>query len=226
MISNLTLTSQQFKLQLKLFSGIVLLISVICFITSSSQDKILIVVWRSFSTAIMFATILFSAFYQWIWRLGPIAQWLGKPVIGGVWIGKIASDYQRTPEQPRMEKPIVFVIRQTFLTLTIQSFTDYQIGVSKVEAILLEPKTNVTRLSYVFELENEYSGPSTVVNGAGILKLLSSDKILKGDYWTNTPTHGTLKLKNISSGSRAISEIKEFKDALKRWPLGPYWDVI
>lgn len=226
MIDNLTLTSQQYSQQLKLFSGVVLIITVGLYVTSNSADNQFVVGWRSFSSSLLIVSFLFGLFYRSIWRWGPFPKWLGKPSIGGVWLGHIASDYGRKPDEPRMEKPIVFVVRQTYLTLSIQSLTDYQIGLSKVEAILLEPKTNLTRLSYVFELENEYSGPSTVINGAGILKLVSDNKVLKGDYWTNSPTHGTLALKHVSSDPKIAMQISEFKDAVRKWPLGPLWHTL
>lgn len=223
MIENLTLTSKQYKLQLKLFGGVVLVITVCLFVASSSTDARAVVGWRSFSSALMASSFLFGLFYRWAWRWGPLPEWLGKPLIGGVWLGYIASDYGRQPNEPRMDKPIVFVVRQTYLTLSIQSFTDYQVGLSNVEALLLDPKTNLIRLAYVFELEREYSGPSTVVNGAGILKLVSENKVLKGEYWTSSPTHGTLQLKHVSSDSKVAKQINEFKDAVRIWPLGPLW---
>ena len=223
MIENVTLTSKQYKLQMTLFGSVVLIITLCLFMVSSSADPVGIVGWRSFSSALGISSFLFMLFYRWFWRVGSLPEWLGKPLIGGVWIGHIASNFGHKPGEPLMQKPIVFVVRQTFLTLSIQSFTDYQVGLSRVEVLLLEPNSDLMRLPYVFELENEYSGASTVVNGAGILKLLSDNNMMKGEYWTSSPTHGTLILTQASSDMKLARRIKQFTDATSQWPVGSRW---
>lgn len=179
--------------------------------------------FRAAGVAIGVASCIFWMFYRWCWRVGPLPTWLGRPIVHGIWIGKLSSDYGRDIGSAPFEKHIVFVVRQTYLTLSIQSFTDRQVGESKVEALIQNKRTSSTRLAYVYELKNQYAGQSTLVNGAGDLNLISKAStalFLKGAYWTSSPTHGNLCLRRISDECEGIAE---FSDAVRRWPLGPLW---
>jgi hypothetical protein len=115
----------------------------------------------------------------------------------------LLSDYKRSKENP-LEIPIIFVIRQTYLTLSIESFTRSQEGESKLEALIRNTRTESTRLSYVFELKRYYGSENKLTIGAGQLRLQDNNVVLRGSYWTNTPTHGELKLKLMSRDCNGI----------------------
>lgn len=224
MMGNLTLTSEQLNALSKAFAGLCVVFTafVILFYLMAGEKISFSIGFRSFSTALVLTTSTFWIFYRWAWRLGPLPRWFGRPLVRGIWVGYLSSNYGRTPQQEPLKKPIVFVVRQTYLTLSIQSFTDNQVGESKVEALLLNPRTELTRLAYVYELANEYSGSRTLVNGAGDLQVLMDDTLLDGNYWTSSPTHGTLQLRRISSDCNGVNG---FQDAIRKWPINSQWLV-
>ena len=224
-MENLTLTEQQFNLLKKSFTtsvvllaGMIALINIRCFHAEVNLTSL----FRWFTTGLSAASFLFFIFYKWAWRVGPLPAWSGRPLLQGVWVGFLSSDYGQAPDAPPLTLPIVFVIRQTYLTLSLQSFTQSQTGDSRVEAIIRNARNDATRLTYVFELKNEYPGARKLVNGAGDLELLAGDTILKGSYWTSSPTHGSLALRRVSTRP---DEIKRFDDAVKKWPLSTLWQV-
>jgi len=223
-MNNLTLTSAQFshlKKAVAGFCGVAALIIGSYHVHHGSTYS-LANGFRWVSAALTVTTLLFWVFYTWIWRWAWIPKFVGQPVVRGVWIGYLSSNYGRHQGNAPLKKPIVFVMRQTYLTLSIQSFTDTQIGESKVEALLRNERTQAVRLAYVFELKNEYPGTRSLVNGAGDLEFLPLISELRGSYWTSTPTHGSLQLRRVSSDSDTV---KRFEDAVKRWPIGPQWEI-
>jgi len=223
-MENLTLTSQELRRITTAFAVVFALLLVGASLielglgASLSPSSVM----HAASGSLSVTTVLFWAFCRWAWRFGPFPKLLRRPVIRGVWIGHLSSDYGRTETEQPLRKPIVFVVRQTYLTLSIQSLTDKQVGESKVEALLRNERTETIRLAYVFELKNEYAGTRNLVNGAGDLQLLSNNAVLHGAYWTSSPTHGTLRLRRVSAES---SGVDRFEDALRKWPLGGKWEA-
>jgi hypothetical protein len=221
-MTNLTITNSELKRLLKGFAfvyvGCVTLFALAlwrCFDANPGPA-----VFRSLSPALVVASVLFSLFVGWAWRFRIVAKWMGRPVLQGVWLGYLNSDYKPTSATTSVAKPIVFVIRQTYLTLSIQSFTDTQVGESTVEAVIRNERTEATRVAYVFELKSLYPGERKITSGAGNLQLLSTDSQLRGDYWTSSPTRGSLILR---LQSRTIDNIDSFDAAKSRWPIGPLW---
>ncbi|MEJ0039285.1 MAG: hypothetical protein WDO68_25060 [Gammaproteobacteria bacterium] len=223
-MENLTLTSAQFSSLKKAFAVVcgIIAVAIAAAQVHSGAEYSLVQLFRWGSAALTITTGLFWVFYRWAWRWAWIHKWTDQPLVRGVWLGYLSSDYGRKPTDPPLRKPIVFVVRQTYLSLSIQSFTDRQVGESKVEALLRNGRTQAVRLAYVFELKNDYPGTRTLVNGAGDLELLTDSSVLHGNYWTSTPTHGSLRLRRVASDG---DNVKRFEDAVKRWPIGPQWDV-
>lgn len=215
-MNNLSLTSTEFERLLKVFGtltfGVTLLVAgmQIYFLNAEMETVVL----RAFSTSLALSTMAFGIFYKSAWRWEKVAKWMQRPVVHGVWAGQLRSDYGGQSEG-QLKLPIIFVVRQTYLTLSVQSFTTSQEGESRLEALIHNSKTEATRLSYVFELRKIYSGAKIMTSGAGELKLVGRGKKLKGDYWTNTPTHGELSLVLVS---RECQGVTCYADALQKWP--------
>jgi len=91
-----------------------------------------------------------------------------------------------------------------------------------MEALIRSVRTDATRLGYVFELKTQYSGMNRLTNGAGDLALLDGNSVLKGTYWTNSPTHGEL---HIRLQSRDTAGVRSFKDASTQWPDERLWKI-
>lgn len=213
----MSLTITEFARFLKVFVWLTALIWLVSFIVQWHflGAEVIAAVWRSFTLALSVAIVLFGFFSRLNWSSSQLARWMRRPTVHGVWLGALHSSYRPAGSSPLPDIPIVLVIRQTYLSLSIVSFTEKQDGESKLEAIVQDAKTDATRLHYIYELRRLYEGENKLTTGAGELKLLESGKRLKGHYWTNSPTHGDLDLKLVS---RNCTEVDCFEIAARRWP--------
>lgn len=216
-MNNLSLTLTEFQRLLKVFATLTVLAwALIFFIQWHFMGAALFTAgWRSFTAALTIATVAFGVFYKLAWKSPRIARLMGRSMVHGVWQGTLLSDYKTDKNHP-LEVPIFFVIRQTYLTLSLESFTKSQQGESKLEALIRNARTEATRLSYVFELRRQFRGENKLTIGAGELRLQDDNTILSGFYWTNTPTHGELKLKLVS---RDCDGVDCYEVAERRWPV-------
>lgn len=219
-MENITLTRAELVILLKAFGAAALLIGIIPFCILVRSAGVLSAALRSISPAILISSALLGIFVSRAWRIGWLAKWMRKPVLDGVWLGYLYSDYKKMPSDRPVRLPIVFVIRQTYLTLSIQSLTEGQTGESRVEALIRNMRTDATRLAYLFELHTTYPGRRTLTRGAGELELYSDGRVLCGAYWTDSPTHGSLQLRLQARDRRGI---ETFADAIRRWPAGAGW---
>lgn len=212
-MASLTLTGVELSRLTKVFAvtALVLTAAIALFRWGSLGHPLGEAVLQSVFLAITLTGLLFAGFYRFGWRLGPLAKWMGRSDLRGVWLGHLSSSYFKNG-QPI---PIVFVIRQTYLDISICSYTEKQRGQSTFEALIQNDRHVVTVLAYIYELQRHYPGAQERVKGTGEVELLGSDK-LRGFYWTNSPTHGSISLQRKST---ECEDIQEFGDAIKKWPV-------
>lgn len=213
-MENVTLTRNELDRLLKAFAVIVFGIGIIStgVLTNWFKDDLLSGFGRGLGSSLTTVGVIFYVFYKWAWRWSWIARLMKKPLVFGVWVGVLRSDFGRN-DVP-VELPIVFVIRQNFLSIHISSFTQRQEGESRVEVLITNAKSETTVLAYVFELTQPYAGATKRTSGTGELKLQGNGAELNGTYWTNSPTHGSLNLKRFS---QKIEGIEKFEDAYVKW---------
>lgn len=214
-MNNLSLTESELDSLIKAFAAIA--IAIFCallyfFWEPSETDNELLVAARFASGSLSITSLLLLAFVTKAWRLSWVASLMGRSVVHGVWAGRLTSDFG---SQGGVNLPIVFVIRQTYLTISIESYTQQQHGESKLEALIHNKKTDGKKLSYVFELRRPYSPGGRLTTGAGELKLEGREAVLRGVYWTDSPTHGSLVLKRLAADVKGIAS---FDDAVRRYP--------
>lgn len=218
-MNNLSLTSAEFERLLKVFGW---LLGILCLANFLIQWKCFHVpafsaAWKAFGSSLGLGVLLFGIFTKLAWRWERLARWMNRPLVHGIWSGELSSDYGSINGN-RLSVPIFFVIRQTYLTLSVQSFTERQEGESRLEALLKSSKTDVTRLCYVFELRKLFSGANSLTSGAGELRLAGDQLSLIGTYWTNTPTHGEIYLKLVSRDCEGITSFQDVQKKLSGQP--------
>lgn len=213
-MNNISLTCAEFERLLKVFGWLLGGLCLASFLVQwhCFQIPVSSAAWKAFSSSLGLCILLFGVFTRLAWRWKRLAKWMNRPLVHGVWKGELKSDFGAVDGE-RLVIPIFFVIRQTYLTLSIQSFTERQDGESRLEALLRSSKTDVTRLCYVFELRKLFSGAHSLTSGAGELKLAGDQLSLYGTYWTNTPTHGEISLELIC---RECEGVSSYQDAQKR----------
>jgi hypothetical protein len=189
-MNNLSLTQAELHRLMKVYFWLVASLTALFYLIQLPLGyEIFTAAWRSVTYGLTCTTILLGAFFKLAWRSPRISQWMRRPIVHGVWRGTLRSDF-RQDDKPKLEIPIIFVIRQTYLTISIESFTKYQEGESKLEALIQNGRTDATRL-------------------------IDNSTRLRGHYWTNTPTHGDLELELIS---RDCEGVNCFEVAERNWP--------
>ncbi|MCM7841164.1 hypothetical protein [Enterobacter roggenkampii] len=216
-MNNLSLTTAEFERLLKVFGWLMGILGLLIFLIHwyYFQQPIPSAAWKAFSTSLGLCVLFFGVFSKLAWRWRHLAKWMNRPLVHGVWVGELRSDYG-TVDGNRLVIPIFFVIRQTYLTLSIQSFTERQEGESRLEALLRSSKTDVTRLCYMFELRKIFSGAHSITSGAGELKLAGDQLSLNGTYWTNTPTHGEISLRLVTRDCKGIASYQEAENVQRK----------
>ncbi|HFO0779715.1 TPA: hypothetical protein ACSC6M_004272 [Enterobacter roggenkampii] len=216
-MNNLSLTTAEFARLIKVFGW---LLGGLCLLLFFVQwhyfyVSVLSALFKALGWSMTGCIILLGVFTKLAWRCEKLAYLMKRPVVHGIWHGELKSDFGTVDNAP-LVVPIFFVIRQTYLTLSIQSFTERQDGESRLEALLKSDKTNDVRLCYIFELRKLFSGASSLTSGAGELKLSGDQAYLSGKYWTNTPTHGDINLKLISRDCKGVSSYNDVQKKIQK----------
>mgnify|MGYP001289341329 CR=1 FL=1 len=174
-------------------------------VTDSSQTSLIVLGIQSISTALLITTVLFGLLANRPWKFKRLARWLGRPSIHGIWAGTLYTDWQDKDGNRPAPIPIAFVIRQTYLFVSIQSFTQRQPARSTFEFLGTDEKTTDTHLAYVYELRRTAYNENKLTSGYGHLTLQDNGKVLAGDYWTNSPTQGRLELEFVTQDCEGIN---------------------
>lgn len=171
------------------------------------------VIWQSISTALAAPPILVWALSKVQWKYPMLAKLMGKRMVHGLWWGELRTEFRPTEgADPLPPIPIAFVVQQTYFFLTIQSYTSSLPARSTLETMVVEPRSSIAQLQYVFEMRRLQDAEDKITTGYGDLRLTSGDKRLEGYYWTSSPTRGHISLELVT---REFSGIDSFADAEK-----------
>lgn len=171
------------------------------------------VIWQSVSTALAAPLLLIWGLSKLKWRHPKLAWLMGKRMVHGLWWGELRTEFKLTEgADPLPPIPIAFVVQQSYFFLTIQSYTPSLPARSTLETMVVEPRSSIAQLQYVFEMRRLEDAEDRLTTGYGDLRLTSGDKRLEGHYWTSSPTRGHISLDLVT---RDFSGIDSFADAEK-----------
>lgn len=175
------------------------------FAVADGETSVAMLALQSVPTALLFTTVLFGLLANRPWTSKRLARWLGRPSIHGIWSGTLYTDWRDKQGKRPAPIPIAFVIRQSYLFVSIQSFTLRQPARSTFEFLGTDEKTTDTHLAYVYELRRTAYNENKLTSGYGHLTLQDGGKVLAGDYWTNSPTQGRLELDFVTQDCDGIN---------------------
>lgn len=177
------------------------------------QSEPLSVIRQSVSSALAVPPLLIWVLSKLPWKYRWLAVLMGKRMVHGLWWGELKTEFKPTEcANPLPPIPIAFVVKQSYFFLTIQSYTPSLPARSTLESMVVEPRSSIAQLQYVFEMRRLQDAEDKITTGYGDLRLTSGDKRLEGYYWTNSPTRGKITLDLVT---RDCSEIDSFSDAEK-----------
>lgn len=167
---------------------------------------------RASSISIVVTTVALNFLAETRWIYPTIARLTRRPLVHGLWVGYLTSDYGvREGRPPLAPIKIFFVIRQSYLHVSIESHTRAQESYSTIEHLEKSEKTGAGHLEYVFEMIRTAHSENKITVGYGKLRLLDQGQSMSGDYWTNSPTQGQLKVTLVT---RDCEKINSFESAL------------
>ncbi len=171
------------------------------------------VIWQSVSTALAVPPLLLLLLSKLQWKYPKLAWLMNKRIVHGLWWGELRSEFKASEgADPLPPIPIAFVIQQTYFFLTIQSYTPSLPARSTLETMVVEQRSSIAQVQYVFEMKRMQDAEDKITIGYGDLQLTSGDTRLEGYYWTNSPTRGRISLELVT---RDFSGIGSFADAKK-----------
>ena len=141
--------------------------------------------------------LLFTLWDKYLWHVYPIVLISGLPDLRGTWLGKFDSQWLDDKYKPHeTTQPVAITVKQTFTTLSIKLVAQQSQSYSTVAAVRhLE--------SGEFQINYEYANKpfqpirSKMPEHAGSSELLIATPRatkLRGEYWTNRFSRGTLDL--------------------------------
>lgn len=160
--------------------------------------------WVVFTSWIKVRHLFFSgsilfwiAYFNFAWKIPIIRLLIYKNNLNGTWIG----NYQSTGEDKQTyEGEIVLVIRQSFLSLNVNSYTEKYLSFSYAESLLSNVDNSRNQLIYLYSQNQFEPTKEGVRRGASelILTIDSDDSKLFGEFWTNNKTTGHMNVTRVS----------------------------
>lgn len=208
-----TLTYADLQRLIKYCCYVVALVAIVIifFRLTELQQHPLKVIWQSITAALAAPPLLIGVLSKLQWKYPRLASLMGKRMVHGLWWGELKSEFKRSENaDPLPPIPIAFVVQQSYFFLTIQSYTPSLPARSTLETMVVDPRSSIGQLQYVFEMRRMQDAEDKITIGYGDLQLTSGDKRLEGYYWTNSPTRGHISLNLLT---RNFSGIGSFSDA-------------
>jgi hypothetical protein len=153
------------------------------------------------TSAPLIVLVLFAAFDNWLWRITWIRHLVRRPLLVGTWNGQLTS--MRPNDEGREVRhmiPIVLVIHQTYLTLSLTMMSAESKSRS-IGALLQRHELDDFTVFYHYDntpaLEFRESSPRH--SGGARIEVGSLMPInLTGEYWTDRRTRGHFELHKVS----------------------------
>lgn len=204
-----TLSKDELKRLFVITGALVLLLSVLFALSRYLvfQGELVSAIIQSTITAVPLAALVMALVVRRNWTSSWLARLAGRPTVHGVWWGHIEPFYQGRKLDPIQ---IAFVVKQTYVSLSIQSFTEAISADSTIEVFEKNEKNDDVRLKYVYQMNRQANAEHKLTTGYGDLRLQNGGNVLSGFYWTNSPTEGRIFLKVVQ---RKCDDVNCFESA-------------
>lgn len=152
-------------------------------------------------SAIRISTILtvwWGFYFNIGWKIKGLNKILYRINLNGTWYGTYKSSNMDTDEI--YEGEIMIRIKQSFLALSINSYTDKYVNYSHSEVLKYDEKSGTHGLVYVYSQKENDPLDLNARNGTAELRVSEEEGyILKGDFWTILGSKGLLNVTRVSN---------------------------
>lgn len=146
--------------------------------------------------------VLFAVFDNWLWNQPGVRKFVGRPDLRGTWMGTLTSMRPDINGEEVKHKPIpiFFVVRQTYLDMSI-TLLSAESKSRSIGEVLRKNQYNDFSVYYHYDnipdLENRDRSPKHA-GGARIEIAGLRPESLSGEYWTDRRTRGLFAAKRAS----------------------------
>ena len=155
---------------------------------------------RISANTISVTVLVIGVFDKCLWRFIPECL-LGVPKIYGTWKGTLHSQWWNVESKEHQDKevsPLYLVIRQTFSSLQIAAYTSESLSYSLSTSVVAS-EAGGWRVCYAYDNSPQLKlqSKSPRHRGAGELHIsnVNGNNELKGEYWTDRWSQGTVILR-------------------------------
>jgi len=155
-------------------------------------------------------------YFKYGWKIKHLNKILYRINLNGTWFG----DYESSDlnGEKIYKGKIGLRINQSFLNISVESFTEKYSNFSYSEEVKYEEKSNRHGLIYVYSQKDNHDFQLNQRNGTSelVVSNYKNDILLEGEFWTVHGTRGKLRVKRITSKIiDTFSEAKETYESIE-----------
>ena len=157
-------------------------------------------------------TVWWWFYFKIGWKFPLLKKILPRINLNGTWFGKYES---RNAKMEVSSGEIAVRIKQDYLSISLNSFTEQSHHSSYSEELTYDEKSDIHGIVYVYSQKENSIFDTAKRNGTSelTLKNINNEHWLEGDFWTGHDTQGKIKVKRISK--KHIDTFDEAKSVLK-----------
>ncbi len=154
-----------------------------CFIKKPAE-------WSDYTSYIGYSvtavTVFFVLYERYLWKIIP---WNRPPVLKSKYHGVIKYNFHGVPG----EKPITVTIKQTWLSVDVQTRTDINSSVTITAMIVKEYGQDILYYTYMTNPSAATQSDNPIQHGTCRMVLCEGNARLLGKYWTSSNTTGDIE---------------------------------
>jgi hypothetical protein len=183
------------RTQVALIIGIAVVVWTI-FLSVFGQQELKTSLLAPMGATIATVTVAAVVFEKFVWRWHLLRGWLvTRPDLQGTWKARLVSNFASNGSPT--EKVVYAVVRQSLTSLTLRLYTDKAKSASIASSLYVDGGDLFTlSISYqnVPDVEQR-NGDSEIHYGAALFRDIDwVNRVIKGHYWTDRKTQGSLVL--------------------------------
>jgi hypothetical protein len=157
--------------------------------------------FKPFTIVVAVIAAVLAGYDRFLWKLPVFSAAHDVPNLNGTWLGDRSTLWKdpKTGIVPPDAKSVM-VIRQTFTSITVMSFTAESLSMSVAAGIAREADGGRLVVTYVFRNEPKLpKRPESPTHyGGARLDIGGNKDVLSGHYWTDRDSKGTATFKRVS----------------------------
>ena len=153
---------------------------------------------KIFTTSVTLSIIIRSVFIIWFWKITPFRYIHDTPILEGEWLGNFKSSWKNQDGLPATESICAKISQPDIFSVFIEQTTKESVSRSYGEELKKSGnETYILSYSYLNEPNANIRDKSSIAYGSVRYIINIKSLSIKGNYWTDKKTTGTVELKKV-----------------------------